>query len=380
MKNQVAIKLEYPGKKDIQTILTMAEAATLVHQMGDGGDWLIEGENLAVMQALFQYGWKAKIDLVYIDPPFATNSIFRRGKERTSTISSRSGDEVAYTDQLTGSSFLEFMRERLVFLRELMSEEASLYMHIDTKIGHYLKVILDEIFGFENFRGDITRIKCNPKNFKRRAYGNIKDMLLFYTKSNRYTWNEPKVEKQPEVNRRLFPKIDAHGNRYTTNPLHAPGETQNGVTGQAWRGIQPPPGRHWRYEPAVLDELDRQGLIEWSANGVPRKIIYASDHAAARRQDIWEFKDPQNPVYPTEKNLDLLKAIICASSNPGDRVLDCFCGSGVTLAAAALQGRHWIGIDRSPIAIQVARQRLEGYEIPYQFFTAPDQLAKFPNQ
>jgi adenine-specific DNA-methyltransferase len=305
------------------------------------------------------------VDLVYIDPPFATNSVFRYGSQRTATISSRRKDEIAYTDQLTGSAFLEFMRERLVFLRELMSERASLYVHIDAKAGHYLKVILDEIFGVENFRGDIARVKCNPKNFRRRGYGNIKDILLFYSKSSRYTWNEPRVEKMPGVNDRLFHRVDAEGRRYTTNPLHAPGETLNGATGQAWRGILPPPGRHWRYDPAVLEQLDQQGRIEWSENGVPRKIIYASEYAKSRLQDIWEFKDPQNPVYPTEKNLELLKTIVSTSSTPGDLVLDCFCGSGVALAAADLLGRRWIGIDRSPVAIQASRQRLDSIKAHY---------------
>jgi adenine-specific DNA-methyltransferase len=365
MKKSEPIQLTYPGKKSVEEILASVKAAALQRQPGEGENVLVEGDNLAVMQALRAGIWQGKVDLVYIDPPFATNSVFRYGSQRTATISSRRKDEIAYTDQLTGSAFLEFMRERLVFLRELMSERASLYVHIDAKAGHYLKVILDEIFGVENFRGDIARVKCNPKNFRRRGYGNIKDILLFYSKSSRYTWNEPRVEKMPGVNDRLFHRVDAEGRRYTTNPLHAPGETLNGATGQAWRGILPPPGRHWRYDPAVLEQLDQQGRIEWSENGVPRKIIYASEYAKSRLQDIWEFKDPQNPVYPTEKNLELLKTIVSTSSTPGDLVLDCFCGSGVALAAADLLGRRWIGIDRSPVAIQASRQRLDSIKSHY---------------
>jgi len=159
----------------------------------------------------------------------------------------------------------------------------------------------------------------------------------------------------------LFKKVDKDGRRYTTIPLHAPGETANGRTGQEWRGIKPPKGRHWRSEPSVLDKLDKEGLIEWSANGVPRRKIYADEKDGKKMQDIWEFKDPQYPNYPTEKNLGLLKLIIASSSNPEDLVLDCFCGSGTTLIAAQELGRKWIGIDQSDYAIKMTEKRLNNF-------------------
>jgi adenine-specific DNA-methyltransferase len=123
----------------------------------------------------------------------------------------------------------------------------------------------------------------------------------------------------------------------------------------------PPRGRHWRYPPDVLEQLDRQGLIEWSSTGNPRKKIYADEFVKKKmyRQDIWEFKDPQYPSYPTEKNLEMLKVIVEASSNRGDIVLDCFSGSGTTLIAAEQLGRRWIGIDNSPKAIEVTLKRLK---------------------
>ena len=161
-----------------------------------------------------------------------------------STISSCLDDETAYTDDLTGGDFLEFLRERLILIKELMSDRASIYLHIDYKIGHYVKIIMDEIFGSENFKNDITRIKCNPKNFKRKAYGNIKDLILFYSKSRNNIWNEPKEKFTKEDIKRLFKKTYKNGRKYTTIPLHAPGETQNGPTGGEWRGIKPPKGRH----------------------------------------------------------------------------------------------------------------------------------------
>ncbi|OGS24673.1 MAG: hypothetical protein A2314_03785 [Elusimicrobia bacterium RIFOXYB2_FULL_50_12] len=107
-----------------------------------------------------------------------------------------------------------------------------------------------------------------------------------------------------------------------------------------------------------MEEWDKEGLIEWSENGVPRKKIFLDEKDGKKMQDVWDFKDPQYPKYPTEKNMDMLKFIIEASSNEGDTVLDCFCGSGTTLVAAQLLNRHWIGIDKSEPAIKVAREKL----------------------
>ncbi|MEW6007316.1 MAG: site-specific DNA-methyltransferase, partial [bacterium] len=123
---------------------------------------------------------------------------------------------------------------------------------------------------------------------------------------------------------------------------------------------KPPRGSHWQYPPEELDKLNEQGLIEWSSTGNPRRIYYAEEAVkkGKKRQDIWEFKDPPYPSYPTEKNLEMLKTIIEASSNPDDLVLDCFVGSGTTLIAAEELGRRWIGIDNSKVALDVAQKRL----------------------
>ena len=350
--------LSYPDKKPAADILQDTPKATLQSVYGQGRhSKLIQGDNLTVLRALLE-SHQSRVSLVYIDPPFATNSTFRIGSDRVSTISSRHSDPTAYSDRRQGAAYLEFLRERLIFLRELLADDGSIYLHIDCKIGHYVKILMDEIFGAQNFRSDISRIKCNPKNFRRRAYGNIKDQILFYSKTARPIWNEPKQPYSADDVRRLFQKVDAQGRRYTTIPLHAPGETRNGSTGQPWRGIKPPAGRHWRRAPQVLERWDEQGLIEWSANGVPRRKKFIDESSGKKVQDIWEFKDPQHPLYPTQKNLALLKRIVAASSSAGGLVLDCFCGSGTTLLAAQALGRCWIGIDESPPAIAVVQQRL----------------------
>ena len=199
-------------------------------------------------------------------------------------------------------------------------------------------------------------------------------MILFYSKSDKPVWNNPKSEYTKDDIERLFKKIDKNGRRYTTIPLHAPGETKNGATSEKFKGIKPPKGRHWRTSPSELEELDKMGLIEWSKSGVPRKIIYADEKQGKKMQDIWEFKDPQYPSYPTEKNLDLLKTIIGASSNEDSIVLDFFCGSGTTLVAANELKRKWIGIDLSQKAIDIAEKRIRNKNL--NLFSAPFKIIK----
>ena len=355
------MSLTYVEEQIKKEILEKIPECTLISKKGKASSVskLIKGDNLEVMKYLLdEGGLRGKIDLVYIDPPFSTNNVFRMSSEKANSISRSNSDNVAYDDRLTWPEYLEFIKERLILLKELMSEKASIYFHIDYRIGHYVKVLMDEVFGKEHFINDITRIKCNPKNFDRRAFGNIKDLILFYSKTGKHVWNDPKTRFSEEDIKRLFKKIDEDGRKYTTIPLHAPGETKNGPTGQRWRDMLPPKGRHWRSEPSVLEELDKKGLVEWSKNGVPRRKIYADEKYGKKIQDIIEFKDPQYPAYPTEKNLDLLKLLVETSSNKDSIVLDCFCGSGTTLKAAQDLGRKWVGIDKSEEAIKVALKRL----------------------
>ena len=324
---------------------------------------LIKGDNIAGLNFLLDNkNLKGKIDLVYIDPPFATGGNFTITDGRASTISNSRNGNVAYSDKLLGYDFLSFMKQRLIILKELLSEQGSIYLHIDYKIGHYVKIIMDEVFGIDNFRNDITRIKCNPKNFNRVGYGNVKDLILFYSKSAKPIWNEPREKYTEKDLEKLFPKKNKQGRRYTTVPIHAPGETENGKSNQPFMGIMPPKGRHWRTDVETLEQWDKDGLIEWSSTGNPRKIIFVDEREGKRVQDIWEYKDPQYPTYPTEKNPELLDLIIRTSSNKDSIVLDCFCGSGTTLKSAHTSGRNWIGIDQSDHAIKATREKIETIE------------------
>lgn len=320
-------------------------------------NFLIKGDNIDVLKYLAEErGFAGKIYLIYTDPPFATNCSFTITDGRAATISNSSKGSVAYSDRLLGLEFVEYIRRRVILMRELLSDKGSIYLHTDYKIGHYLKVMMDEVFGMENFRNDITRVKCNPKNFNRIGFGNEKDMILFYTKSSGPIWHEPREPYSEKDIETLFRKTDKNGRRYTTVPIHAPGEAQKP---KMFKGMLPPSGRHWRTDVETLEQWDREGLIEWSSKGNPRKIVYADARDGKRVQDIWsKYKDPQYPMYPTEKNEGFIDLIVKTSSNPGSIVLDPFCGSGTTLEVAENNGRSWIGIDKSELAIDVTKKRM----------------------
>ncbi|HHE3464903.1 site-specific DNA-methyltransferase [Pasteurella multocida] len=351
------MELSYKNKKSEKDVfeLSKLKAKDISSIINKKPNLLLFGDNFTALSSLINSGYSGKIDLIYIDPPYNTNQVFTvSDDDRVSTISrSKSKSNiVAYNDNFTIEEYLEFMRERLFLMRELLSEKGSIYVHIDTKMGHYLKIILDEVFGMNNFRNDISRIKSNPKNFSRRAFGNEKDIVLFYVKNtSKNIFNNITQSLSEDEKISMFHKIDTSGRRYNTVPVHAPGETLNGETGREWKGMLPPKGRHWRVSPLELDKLDEQNLIEWSKNGVPRIKKFADEHKGKKIQDVWKFKDPAHPIYPTEKNASMLEMIIAQSSNENSIVMDCFAGSGSTLKVANKLGRKWIGVDISPVSL-----------------------------
>lgn len=354
--------LDYQGKSEEKEILSSKHLGTIkpieINHKNDFNKFIF-GDNFYVLKN-FLSEYKDKIDLIYIDPPYGTGQDF-----------TNLDNDHAYSDRLLHSDFLEFLRKRLFLLRELLSENGSIYLHIDKKIGHYVKIIMDEVFGYNNFINDITRIKCNPKNFSRNAYGNYSDILLFYAKErDKNIWNEIKEELTKEEEDIFFPKIHPKYGRYTTNPLHAPGETIDGDTGKEWNGLMPPKGRHWRYSREELTRLDMKGLIEWSDKGNPRKMIFAKEHKGKKVQDVWEFKDRglSYVEYPTQKNHDMLRRIILNSSNENSVVLDCFAGSGSTLFVANELNRKWIGIDNSTQSLSVVKSSFKKEKVECNFF------------
>jgi adenine-specific DNA-methyltransferase len=351
------LRFEYDGKLTEAQILSISSSRIETVWSGCGGhnciNSLYVGDNLGILAALREHASiLGNIRLVYIDPPFSTGAVFHTRSQRD-----------AYMDLLTGTQYIEFMRRRLVIIRELLAEDGSIYVHIDHNIAPYLKVIMDEIFGEANFRNWITRKKSNPKNYTRNQFGNISDVILFYTKSSNYVWNRPYEKWTNETALKEYQYIEqGTGRRFKKVPIHAPG-VRNGLTGKPWREMLPPPGKHWQFPPSTLDEMDARGEIAWSENGNPRRKIYLDESEGKPIQDIWlDYRDAFNQNhkitgYPTEKNQSMLEMIIQASSNPGDIVLDCFSGSGTTLVGAANLNRRWIGVDKSMEAIFTTLKR-----------------------
>ena len=360
-KSKVPIFLTYEGKEDAVTVLSQPfhqyKAQTTINNGGSNHFYF--GDNLDALLYLLNNGYRNKIRLVYIDPPFASTSVFVNKNQ-----------EHAYSDTLSGGEFVEFLRQRLILIRELLTDDGSIYVHLDNKMAFTMKVIMDEIFGENNCRAFITRKKCSTKNYTKNTYGNISDYIMFYSKTDKYVWNRPFDPWEYDKMVEQYPYIDKHGRRYKKVPVHAPG-VRNGETGKEWRGKLPPKGKHWQYTPDKLDELDAAGEIYWSPTGNPRRMVFCDPSKGIPVQDIWmNYRDSVNQTqkttgYPTEKNFDMLKLIVKASSNEGDLVMDCFAGSGTTLGAAFETGRQWIGIDNSPESLKAILKRfvhgLESY-------------------
>lgn len=351
--------LAYSGKLPTDDILLTSPAELMSlwprseADVATAQNRLYYGDNLPILASLLRDSTvRGHVRLIYIDPPYATSGVFQ----------SRNLVD-AYSDLLTGANYLEFIRQRLILLRELMADDGSIYVHLDDNMAFYVKVLMDEVFGADSFRNWITRKKCNPKNYTRKTFGNVTDFILFYTKTDSYVWHRPLEGWTPERSAKEYQYVDeTSGRRYKKVPIHAPG-VRNGETGQAWRGMSPPPGKHWQYLPKTLDAMDARGEIYWSPTGNPRRKVYLDESEGIPVQDIWlNFRDAHNQNievtgYPTEKNPGLLGLMIEASSNPGDLVLDCFSGSGTTLAVASRLGRRWIGIDNSREAIATTLRR-----------------------
>lgn len=351
-----AVQLNYPGKLPVSEILAPVSSG-YVRISGDRiqdeqvlhANGFIWADNWFGLHSLIESGEKA--EMIYLDPPYATGLSFSSRKQ-----------EHAYHDALDDAAYIEFMRRRLVLMREILDENGSIYVHIGHQMVAEIKLIMDEVFGRKNFRNIITRRKCSSKNFTQHQFANLNDYILFYTKTNDYVWNQPTKSATDEWIAKEYPKVDSRG-QFKLVPVHAPG-TRNGETGSAWRGMLPPAGKHWQYTPAKLDELDAAGEIHWSKTGNPRRKVYLTEGKRLALTDYWEdFRDAHHQSilitgYPTEKNFEMLKMLVKASSSEGSLVLDPFSGSGSTIHAAETLQRRWIGIDESFAAACTTVRRL----------------------
>lgn len=339
---------------------------------------LIWGDKKYVLPSLLSE-FAGKVNLIYIDPPFDTGADFSFTATVPDDPETEGDDSLTFTKQPSIienkayrdtwgrglDSYLQWIYETTALLHELLHETGSIYVHVGPNMNHLVRAVLDEIFGAENHLNEIIWRRAFAHSDSKRC-GIIHDAILFYAKSSSWTWNEVRQQPDPEYVETFFDQVDEKtGKRYQRVTLTAPGITKEGPSGKPWRGIDPSAiGRHWARSHEELDRLDRENRIHWPKKGVPRLKRFEDEYEGMVIQDIWTdinkiHNQSQELVgYPTQKPEALLDRIIKASSNQGDLVLDCFCGSGTTAAVAEKLGRRWIACDLSRFAIHTTRKRL----------------------
>jgi len=311
---------------------------------------LVWGDNLLAMQALLAQGYEGKINLIYIDPPFWSGEQYNfQTAVQVASLGELNRqptfvERLAYKDTWAGGidSYLDMLYPRLQLMKRLLADNGSIYIHLDWHAGHYVKLAMDEIFGRDNFRNEIlvSRIKKSDPNI--RQYNTATDSIFLYTKG-------------PDFYLDPFGKEVLEEGYW--HALDAPGQGEPRIF--LGKLISPPPGRHWMWEQAKINEAIAQKRLRLHPKSgkpeywVPPQRIKKLD---SNWTDISAYSFKFN--FDTEKSEPLLSRIIKASSNEGDIIADFFCGSGTTLAVAEKLGRRWIGCDLSKVAIQVTRTRL----------------------
>lgn len=330
------------------------------------------GDNLQVMSHMLR-DFRGKIDLIYIDPPFDSKADYKKQiKIRRKSVygDMSSFEEKQYGDIWTNDEYLQFMYERLIILRELLSENGSIFLHCDWHKSAYLKIIMDEVFGNggnnaagPGYKNEIIWQRTGAHNDAGK-YGVVHDTIYWYTKSSKYYFSMEMIPLTEEhVNSRFKTVEPETGRRFYPGPITAPGDGPARI----FRGktLLPPAGRHWSYSQENIDELEKQNRIYYSSTGIPYLKEYADEYTeqGRRLQSVWTDILPSktgNEIvgYPTQKPEKLLERIIKACSRPGDLVFDCFMGSGTTQAVAMRLGRRFIGADINLGAIQITTKRL----------------------
>jgi adenine-specific DNA-methyltransferase len=326
-----------------------------------GSNQLIWGDNKLVMSSLLSQ-FAGAVQLIYIDPPFATGDDFTMNMRIGETAITKQPsvlEEHAYRDTWGGGkdSYLTMMFERLVLLSELLSEDGSIYVHCDTRVNATLRLLLDEIFGPSMFRNEIRWTRSLPKNDPGQ-WGRSSDSILYYTKTDHRRFNAQYVPQKEESVAAHY-KADEDGRQYRLASLLAPGGRGPLYEYQGYT-------RNWRFTQDKMAALEAEGRVLVRDGQIPSRIYYLDESQGSQVQDLWDDLSPLNPMarertgYPTQKPENLLDRIISASTDPGDLVLDCFAGSGTTAVVAERLGRRWIACDLGRFAIHTTRKRLLG--------------------
>jgi len=347
---------------------------------------LYYGDNLDILR---EHIPDESIDLIYLDPPFNSNRsynvLFRESGGASSEAQIEAFEDTwrwgqaaqgAYEEVMTGphqqvarmlramvdglghndvTAYLSMMAIRLIELHRVLKPTGSLYLHCDPTASHYLKALMDSIFGPEHFKNEIIWERFGSHNDPNR-FGRVTDTILFYTKSETYTFHPVRGEYSQAHLEKRFRYVDPDGRKFWPNTMLAPGGRGPRYE---WHGHT----RNWRFTQENMAALDAKGEIYYSAKGMPYHKNYRDELAGQLIQNLWtDIKMTKSGAerlgYPTQKPLALLERIVAASSNEGDVVLDPFCGCGTAVHAAQKLGRHWIGIDITYLAINLIERRM----------------------
>lgn len=336
---------------------------------------LIWGDNKLVIAALLEE-FRSRVDLIYIDPPFDVGADFTMsvpiGNARETVHKDQSILEmVAYRDVWGKgtASYFHTMFERLSLMRDLLAEEGSIWVHVGPQVSHQIKIIMDEVFGADNFLSEIVW-KRTSAHGDTKSFGHVTEQIFGFSKApKRSIFNVVRAPFSEDYVASEYRYVDKDGRRFRRGDLTGAG-VRYGETGLPWRGLNPTEiNRHWGNPPSELDKLDKEGLIYWPPKGKwPHLKIFLDERNGSPVSNIWTDIPPINNVakegtgYATQKPEALLERLISACSNPGSLVADFFIGSGTTLAVAEKLGRKWIGCDLGRFSIHTARKRMIGVQ------------------
>ncbi len=375
---------------------------------------LYYGDNLEVLRASIA---DASVDLIYLDPPFNSNAgynvLFKAASGAGADASIEAFDDTwtwgdasrnALMDIASGTNrslqvmmsamhsaigenplmaYLAMMAVRLVELHRVLKPTGSLYLHCDPTASHYLKLVLDAVFGAENYINEITWRRTYAHNDSRQGakhFGRVTDRILLYSKSSNRYWKALYRDYDVKYLERDYRHKDPDGRRYRHDNLQGPGGKDRGNPAYEVMGVT----RYWRYTQEKMQRLIEEGrIVQTRPGAVPHYKRYLDEGLGVPVQDLWDDiplinnRSEEFLPYPTQKPRALLERIIAASSNPGDVVLDPFCGCGTAVDAAHKLGRQWIGIDVTHIAIGMIENRMrEGYPgIQFETIGVPRDLA-----
>jgi DNA modification methylase len=313
------------------------------------------GDNLEQLRKLPD----ACVDLTYIDPPFNSNRNYE-------VFWGETKEKRAFEDRHASTqAYIEFMRPRCVELHRVLKKTGSFYYHCDWHASHYVKIMLDQIFGENQFVNEIIWKRSSAHSDVkqgRRAFGVITDSILFYNKGDESVWNPHFTPYADQYVNRDYRRIDEKGRRYRIDNIQGPGGAAKGNPYYEVMGVK----RYWRYSKEKMEQLIKEGrIIQTRTGAVPQYKRYLDEMPGIPLQNIWDDipiisnRSKEYLGYPTQKPVELLERIIKASSNENDIVLDAFCGCGAALVAAQKLKRQWIGIDVSPTACRVMAKRLK---------------------